>query len=90
MSKKNYCGSVCLAVQLDFYVSDTEETMEEVKERILDSGFDVTLCKEDGTPYSKKELEIVQMEGELIDEETRGNIKQPYTDSFEICEEGDN
>lgn len=87
MNKKNYYGSVCLAVQLDFYVSDTEESIEEVQERILNSGFDVKLVNEDGSDIPKDKLEITQIEGELIDEEVRGNIKQPYTDSFWIEED---
>lgn len=87
MSKKNYCGSVCLAVKLDFYVSDTEESIEEVQERILNSGFDVKLVNEDGSDIPNDKLEITQIEGNLIYKSTRGNIKEPYTDDFWIEED---
>ena len=86
MSKKYY-GSVCLAAQLDFYISNTEERVEDIKERILNAGFDVKLVDENGNDIPKDKLEITQIEGELIDEEVRGNIKQPYTDSFWIEED---
>lgn len=87
MSKKNYYGSVCLAVKLDFYVENTNESEEEIKERILSSGFDIQLVDEDGKIIPKDKLEITNIEGELIAESVRGNIKQPYTDDFEIYED---
>lgn len=87
MSKKNYVGSVCLAVKLDFYVDNTEESIEEVQERILNAGFDVKLVNEDGSDIPNDKLEITQIEGELICESARGNIKQSYTDDFWIEED---
>ena len=87
MNKKSYYGSVCLAVKLDFYVSDTEENIEEVKERIFNSGFDVKLVNEDGSDIPKDKLEITEIEGNLIYESARGNIKEPCTDDFWIEED---
>lgn len=87
MAKKNYYGSVCLTAQLDFYVSDTDESIDEVKERILNSGFDIQLFDVNGNDIPKDKLEITQIEGELIHTSARGNIKQSYTDDFWIEEE---
>ena len=87
MSKKNYYGSVCLAVKLDFYVSDTDESIEEVQERILNSGFDIKLVNEDGSDIPKDKFEITQIEGNLINEGVRGNVREPYTDDFWIEED---
>lgn len=87
MSKKNYYGQVCITACLDFYVSDTDESIEDVENRILDAGFDIKLIDRDGNEFPKDKLEITQIEGELISEEVKGNVQQPYTDSFWITED---
>lgn len=84
---KNYYGSMCIAAKLDFYVSNSNKSIEEVQDELLDMGFEIKLFDSDGNEIPKEKLEIVEMEGNIIGESQRGNVKEPYTDDFTIYED---
>lgn len=86
MSEKSYYGSMCITAKVDFW-TESAKSIDEVKEELLNLGFSITLCDENGNEIPKEKIEIVGLEGQIIDEETSGMVKESYTDSFEIYEE---
>lgn len=84
--KREYYGSMCITARINF-CAESEKSIEEVKEELLSMGFGITFYDDDGNEIKKDKLEIVEIEGQIIDEEVRGNVKESYTDSFEIYEE---
>lgn len=84
---KNYYGSMCITAKLNFSVNNTDKTIEEVKQELLSLGFRITILDENYEEIPKEKIEIVEMEGQIIEESQQGNIKEHYTDDFEIYEE---
>ena len=80
MAKKEFYGAVSITARLNFIVE--AESEEEAKEKLFNASCPMSLEDEDGN-----EIEITDLEWDMIDRASRGNVQQSYVEDFYIEEE---
>ena len=80
MDKKNFYGAVSITARLSFNIE--AEIKEEAIEKIFNSSCDIQLNDENGV-----KIEIIDQEGDMINEENIGNVGERNIRDFEIYEE---
>lgn len=78
---KEFYGYVSLAARVNFVVDEVKDA-EEAKETVFNDIEGIELVLKDGT-----KLKIEEIDWDLIEEASRGNIQEPHISDFEI-EEG--